>query len=263
MWRLLANKQATTTTYMVHDNSKLATVSKTNPCPHCGKPDWCYSVGTYSVCNRDQPPATGWQATSKTDKSGKLFYELTPEKKAIRPKATRQWVYKDRAGNSLVRVTRIDDGEGGKADWSQESRNSQTGFWQKGAKGIDRENIPVYRYAEIRKAIANKELIFIVEGESCADILWNLGIAATCNIGGSEKWRASDTKDLEGAKVVIAPDRDKPGIKHAELLNKEFPNAQWFYVYPDSPFWIDLPASQGLDIRDWLDTHKSHIPITR
>jgi DNA primase len=41
---------------------------------------------------------------------------------------------------------------------------------------IARENIPIYRYAEVRKAIANNELIFIVEGESCADALWDLGL---------------------------------------------------------------------------------------
>jgi Protein of unknown function (DUF3987) len=263
MWRLSAKQQATTTTYMVHDNSKLTPVSKTNPCPHCGKPDWCYFVGAYSVCNREQPPATGWQATDKADKDGKLFYELTPEKKAIRPKATRQWVYKDRAGNPLIQVTRIDGGEGGKPDWSQKNWNSRTGCWDKEVKRTARENIPVYRYAEVRKAIANQELIFIVEGESCADLLWGLGIAATCNIGGSKKWRASDTKDLEGAKVVIAPDRDVPGIDHAEILNKEFPDAQWFYAYPESRVWFNLPASQGLDIKDWLDTNKSHTPITR
>jgi len=214
------------------------------------------------VCNRDQPPATGWQATSKTDKSGKLFYELIPEKKEIRPKATRQWVYKDRAGNPLVRVTRIDDGKGSKADWSQSRWDSQANRWQKGLEGIDRQNIPVYRYAEVKKAIADCQPIFLVEGESCVDVLWGLGLAATCNIGGAKKWHASDTKDLEGAKVVIGPDRDKPGVEHAELLNKEFPDAQWFYVYPDSPFWFNLPASQGLDIKDWLDGWKgSTVPI--
>jgi Protein of unknown function (DUF3987) len=243
--------------------SGFISVNKTNPCPHCGKPDWCYFVGAYSVCNREQPPATGWYATDKTDKDGKPYYALIEEKKAIRPKATRQWLYKDRAGNPLVRVTRTDNGEGGKADWNQESWNSQTGFWQKGTKHIARENIPVYRYAEVKKAIANQELIFIAEGESCVDLLWDLGIAATCNIGGAKKWRESDTKDLEGAKVVIAPDRDKKGIEHAELLNKEFPDAQWFYAYPESRVWFNLPASQGLDIKDWLDTNKSHTPITR
>lgn len=234
----------------------LIRATKTNPCPHCGKPDWCYSVGDLSVCNRDQPPAPGWEATTKADKDGHYFYARPQEKKAIRSRQTRNWLYLDRAGNPLVRVVRFDDGEGGKPKWHQESwgkcKASKQIGWVVGVEGITRENIPIYRYADVKKAIAKNELIFIVEGEGCADILWDLGLAATCNIGGSGKWRSSDTSDLEGAKVVICPDRDEPGIKHANLLHQEFPNALWLYAYPNSPFWNNLPKSQGLDIVDWI-----------
>ncbi|MEG5032806.1 DUF3987 domain-containing protein [Microcoleus sp. AT3-D2] len=243
----------------------LVKVSKSNPCPHCGKPDWCYSIGELSVCNRDQPPADGWEATSKADKDGKIFYARPQEKKAIRPRQTRYWEYPARDGSPLARVVRFDDGKGGKngkgeADWHQEHwgkcKASRQIGWVVGTKDVPRDNIPVYRYAEIRKAIANNELIFIAEGESCADTLWNLGLAATCNIGGSEKWRSSDTGDLEGAKVVIVPDRDEPGIKHAELLHQEFPDALWLYPYPNSKAWENLPKSKGLDIADWIEQHQ-------
>lgn len=238
----------------------LVKVSKSNPCPHCGKPDWCYSIGEFSVCNRDQPPATGWEATSKADKDGKIYYARPQEKKAIRPRQTRYWEYPARDGSLLVRVVRFDDGKGSKADWTQQSwgkcKSSRQIGWIGGTEGVARENIPVYRYADVQKAIANNELIFIVEGESCADILWGLGLAATCNIGGSGKWRSSDTTDLEGAKVVICPDRDEPGIKHANLLHQEFPDALWLYAYPDSPAWNNLPKSQGLDIVDWIEQGK-------
>ncbi len=238
----------------------LVKVSKSNPCPHCGKPDWCYSIGELSVCNRDQPPATGWEATSKADKDGKIYYARPQEKKAIRPRQTRYWEYPARDGSPLVRVVRFDDGQGGKPDWTQQSwgkcKSSRQIGWIGGTEGVARENIPVYRYADVQKAIANNELIFIVEGESCADILWGLGLAATCNIGGSGKWRSSDTTDLEGAKVVICPDRDEPGIKHANLLHQEFPDALWLYAYPDSPAWNNLPKSQGLDIVDWIEQGK-------
>jgi hypothetical protein len=244
---------------------KLLRVSKTSPCPHCGKPDWCYFIGELSVCNREQPPATGWEATSKADKDGKIYYAPIQQKKAIRPRQTRYWEYRARDGSPLVRVVRFDDGSGGKdgkgtADWTQQSwgkckRTRQMG-WIGGLEGIAREDIPIYRYAEIQKAIANNELIYLVEGEACADIFWKLGLAATCNIGGSGKWRSSDTSDLQGAKVVIVPDRDEPGIKHAEVLHQEFPDALWLYPYPDSKAWENLPKSKGLDIADWIDQHQ-------
>ncbi|MEG4322001.1 MULTISPECIES: hypothetical protein [unclassified Microcoleus] len=104
----------------------------------------------------------------------------------------------------------------------------------------------------MQKAIAKNELIFAVEGEPCADLLWNLGLAATCNIGGSGKWRPTDSQDLSGAQVVICPDRDIPGVKHAELIYKDFPEAQWLYPYPESRAWDNLPKSQGLDVLDWV-----------
>ncbi len=160
---------------------------------------------------------------------------------------------------------RFDDGKGGKkgngdADWTQQSwgkcKSSRQIGWVGGTEGVERENIPIYRYAEVQKAIANNELIFIVEGESCADILWDLGLAATCNIGGSGKWRSSDTSDLQAAKVVIVPDRDEPGIKHAQLLHQEFPDALWLYPYPNSKAWENLPKSKGLDVADWIQQHK-------
>jgi hypothetical protein len=238
----------------------LVPVTKSNPCPHCGKPDWCYSIGELSVCNRDQPPATGWEATSKTDKDGKIYYAPIREKKAIRPRQTRYWEYPARDGSPLVRVVRFDDGEGGKPKWTQQSwgkckRTKQMG-WIGGLEGIVREDIPIYRYAEVRKAIANNELIFIAEGEDNVDKFWALGFAATCNIGGSGKWRDSDTRDLEGAKVVIVPDRDEPGINHAEGVHQHFPSALWLYPFPNSKAWENLPKSKGLDIADWIEQHQ-------
>jgi len=239
---------------------QLLRVTKTSPCPHCGKPDWCYSIGELSVCNREQPPATGWEATSKADKDGKTYYAPIQQKKSIRPRQTRYWEYFTRDGSPLVRVVRFDDGEGSEAKWHQErwgkgKSTRQTG-WVVGTKDVPREDIPIYRYAEVRKAIANNELIFIAEGEDNVDRLWALGFAATCNIGGSGKWRESDTKDLQGAKVVIITDRDEPGVKHAELLHQEFPDPLWLYPFPNSKAWENLPKSKGLDIADWIEHHK-------
>ena len=51
----------------------LVEVTEINPCTHCAKPDWCYSSRELSVCNPDQPRATGWETTSKADKDGKTY----------------------------------------------------------------------------------------------------------------------------------------------------------------------------------------------
>jgi len=270
-------------------------VTKQNPCPHCGKPDWCYSIGNLSVCNRDNPPADGWYQTNKTDRDGHFYYapiQDLPEKQP-RQSQTRTWEYLDRTGNELVRVVRIDpqkiiwqeywlehpdlakfrtekywvklsqkDYEKGKCTEAQWELFNQL-------KEEKRQHIPIYRYHEIQKAISENKTIFIVEGESCADKLWELGVPATTNIGGSKKWRSSHTQDLlEGIReqragssdkvllpsIVLCPDRDKPGVEHTERIWNDFPHAQWLYAFPLSPLWnVSLPDSNGLDIADWID----------
>jgi hypothetical protein len=187
-------------------SKELKEVTKNNPCPHCGKPDWCYSLGELTVCNRDLEPAIGWYQTGKSDRDGHYFYALIENRerfkqenfrdlksKKLRPAQTRTWEYPDKNNNPLVRVIRIDDGNGGKPRRWQEKWDGEK--WVKG--GVKRENILIYRYQELAKAIKNDATtIYVVEGETCADALWNLGLPATTNIGGSGKWNKSDTQYL-------------------------------------------------------------------
>jgi putative DNA primase/helicase len=55
---------------------------------------------------------------------------------------------------------------------------------------------------------------------------------------------------------VICPDRDKPGLKHAEAVAQDYPDAQWLYPFPDSPSWNPLSKDGGWDIADWIDALK-------
>ncbi len=173
--------------------------------------------------------------------------------KAIRPKQYREWIYQDRSGNPLIKVCRSDDGTGKTKIWQQHWDGSG---WHKGYGNIKRENIPIYKYQEIKLAIARGEPIFVGEGESCADALWELGLAATTNIGGAGKWLASHTEDLAGTQLVIlSPDRDKPGVKHMEEIARQLPQStqvKWLYSFPESPLWKRLPPNKGLDVVDWL-----------
>jgi hypothetical protein len=148
-------------------------VSKASPCLHCGKPDWCYSIGELSVCNRPQyPPAAGWEVTSKTDKDGKIYYAPIREKKAIRPRQTRYWEYPARDGSPLVRVVRFDDGEGGgggdkkKPAWHQErwniSKIKNKNGWVPGIEGIDRARISPFTVTPKSKKRSNGMSLFLL-----------------------------------------------------------------------------------------------------
>lgn len=225
--------------------------TKSAPCVHCGKPDWCYSIGALTVCKRQAEPATGWEATSKSDGDGTLYYAPIQPKKSTRSASNKDYYYPDRNGQQLVKVSRIDDGLGQKKFWQSHWDGQQ---WIKGLPKEIAHQVPIYRYHQVKKAIATGRSIFLVEGEGCADSLWNIGLAATTTIGGSGKYYSygSYAEDLTGADLVLCPDRDEPGLKHMERIAQDFPNARWVYAPPGDFYWQHLPKSGGLDISDWI-----------
>ena len=238
-----------------------------SPCPHCGNRNeskWCYEYLSesgirYGICNRDAPPAPGWQMTQYSDADGKPKYcERITKDRSDKPSPPKSWFYQNRKGSTICRVDRTTDQDGNKK-YSQSSLNGN-GNWIK--KRIhDRSEIPIYRYQQVREAIAKGDPIFVVEGEKVADVFIKIGLTATTNIGGSGKWRDSDSKDLEGASlVVLCPDRDKPGVKHMEKVAQSLESLgismNWLYAYPHSFIWDNLPDSQGLDAENWISDYK-------
>ena len=253
----------TTPTKEARSTQSFKTVSASNPCRHCGKSDWCYRIGNLDVCKRQSPAASGWEATRKTDKDGTPYYAPIREKKAPRPKQTRHWEYlaSDENGEltQKVRVVRIDNARGEKKIWQEHWNGTQ---WIKGLGHTKRNQITIYRYQEIKDAIAAGQPIFIVEGEPCADALWELGIAATTNIGGAGK-SFPDLEEFSNAQlIVLCPDRDKPGIDHMLTIGKQLEESgcghliKWLLSFPDSGAWQDLPLSGGVDVADWITDYK-------
>ncbi len=236
-------------------------VSASNNCPHCNKPDWCYFLGDeISVCKRDHSPAPGWIALDTHDKDGSTYY-LRESAKETREPCRISWEYPDKEGNKFVQVTKVVPGKL-KSDGTRKDKDFYQSQWNgykfiNGLKGIDRADIPVYRYQEVREAIDQGLPIIIVEGEGCADALWKLDLPATTNIGGGKKWTDSDTKCLQGAKVILAPDRDKTGVNHCLKIAENFPDCQWLYAPPSNFFWRTkyLPETKGLDIGDYIKNY--------
>ncbi len=238
-------------------NKSQITVTSKRPCRHCGKTDWCYYFidSGLEVCNRGNV-APGWLTSKKQDANGNpyLYEEEAPKAKPKIVK-TQRFLYTDREGQPLARVCRHNFDDGSKKPFRQGLKN---GRWVNSCKHIPRENIPIYRYVEIQKAIADGLQIFWVEGEKCADILWLLGIPATTNFGGSGQLKESDLLDLEGANLVICPDQDKPGLKLAERVYEYYPHSAWLYANPDSKGWQPewVLSGNGYDIADWIIEEK-------
>lgn len=166
--------------------------------------------------------------------------------KPNRPKKRREWTYYDRGGEPLIRVVRVDDGAGKKKIF-QESLVL-------GKKAADLlPSVVPYKYPECITAIEQGEVVFWVEGEATADALWGLGIAATTTIRGSDGYESRYKGLFPARKIVICPDRDRPGIKYCAAIAKDYPGSQRVYAEPGSPEWDSLPTKGGFDLQDLIE----------
>lgn len=117
--------------------------------------------------------------------------------------------------------------------------------WVWNLKGVE----PVlYRLPELLRAVRVGETVYIMEGEKDADGLAVAGLAATTSPMGAGKWRAVYSETLRGANVVVLPDNDEAGRKHAEQVARSLSDKAASVKVLELP---DLP-DKG-DVSDWLD----------
>jgi len=107
----------------------------------------------------------------------------------------------------------------------------------------------LYRLPEVISAITAREPILLVEGEKKVEMLMALGFIATCNEDGAGKWAPEHTELLRGARVVILPDVDEPGLKHADAVEKALADvveSVWQVRLDKSPDdWLDAGGSDA------------------
>jgi len=85
-------------------------------------------------------------------------------------------------------------------------------------KGIE---TVLYNLPAVLQAKADGQSIYLTEGEKDASTLTVMGFTTTCNPMGAGKWEDSYTSSLTGADVVLFPDNDVAGKKHAELVQSK------------------------------------------
>lgn len=115
------------------------------------------------------------------------------------------------------------------------------GTWS--VKGV--RQVP-YRLPELIAASPDTP-VFVAEGEKDVDNVRALGLVATCNAGGAGKWRPHHAKFLQGRDVVILPDNDEAGRKHAEQVRESLAGIARSVRMLELP---DLPAKG--DVSDWI-----------
>lgn len=113
--------------------------------------------------------------------------------------------------------------------------------WAWNMQGVQRV---LYRLPELTDA-GGDSFVFVVEGEKDADNLHAAGVIATTNPGGAGKWAQVDDAPLCGRHVVILPDADAPGRKHAQQV------AAALHGKAASVRIVELPGG-GKDASEWL-----------
>jgi hypothetical protein len=194
--------------------------------------------------------------------------------KPIRPASKPVYFqYPAQNGEKLVQVKRTDLGDGKK-------KSGKLGGMAKSGKALICQMRLSAKLTSIastiqltKTAIATGKPLFYVEGELVVDLLLSMGLAATTNIGGSGKWKAYGgmsqdvpnliqglvdkepslyVSSLEGANVVLCPDRDRSGVKHCLEISQDI-KAQWLYADPTNPEWERWETGKGYDLKDWVE----------
>ena len=120
--------------------------------------------------------------------------------------------YRDQTGRLVFQVVRR-TGPAKKFVQRQPDPSSNDG-WRWDLRGVER--LP-YRLPQLLAAPQNGT-VYVVEGEKDADRLAVLGVVTTTNSGGAAKWKPSYSQYLRGHPVVILPDNDDAGEKHAHQI---------------------------------------------
>ncbi len=121
--------------------------------------------------------------------------------------------YLDLAGQPRFLVRRFDYIENGaKKKTFRQFTFLSDGNIKTGVQGV--ELLP-YRIDEVAASIRQGQPVVLCEGEKDADLVRSCWLTATCNPMGAGKWRESYNKYFQGADVVILPDGDQVGLKHA------------------------------------------------
>lgn len=148
----------------------------------------------------------------------------------------KQYDYVDADGEVVYQIQRFEP------KTFRQRRPDGKGGWLYNMDGV--EAVPY----NLDKILLNPDApIFIVEGEKCAERLAQLGLIATTNHGGAKNWKPELNQYFAGRKVVLIPDNDEAGAKHADVVQSQL------WGVAGAIKRVDLPglADKG-DVVDWL-----------
>lgn len=249
-------------------------VSREAPCPVCGKPDWCLSDHqSFALCQRiessERRGSAGFvhrlrpSAPSAGKGSGLRIAVVPcqankPKRATVSPWTPRpRWnskrgvydlgaayYYNDLSGAPIYRKLRYEN---------RTLRPHKICVFERfdpdrqawiGGPGC-MHGVPRVLYRQ--EQISYRRQIFVVEGEKCADLLWDFGVLAVTSDSGARSWRPEFAELLRGKDIVILPDNDVDGRCYArDVRDCTMPMARSVKI-------VTLPNLQTKgDIADWI-----------
>lgn len=154
--------------------------------------------------------------------------------------------YLDASGSLLYRVVRLKTDPGEAKKFVQEHPDGRGG-WLSGRNEIP---LVLYKLPELLAEVAQGKTIYFVEGEKDVLSLRTINLPATsCAGGAAAKWLQGYSDAFIGADVVIFPDNDEPGGKHALKVLKGLQGVA------KSVKIVELPGlPEKGDVSDWLES---------
>jgi hypothetical protein len=145
--------------------------------------------------------------------------------------------YVNESGSLLFQVVRYDP-----KDFRQRRPDGHDGW----AWNLQDTPMVLYRLPEVMRA----DSVLLVEGEKDVETAYQLGLpegwAATCNAMGAGKWRAEYSGQLRDKRVLILPDRDLAGARHADFVQAALAGIARSIIR------VALPT-EAKDLSEWVD----------
>ena len=141
--------------------------------------------------------------------------------------------YRSEKGNLSFQVVRYSDKS------FKARRPNGKNSWVDTIKGLE---LTPYHLQHFKKS----KTIFVCEGEKDCNSLLKFGITASTNPFGAGKWKPEYNKFFKKKIIVIVPDNDPEGKKHAEHV------AENLHGIAKSIKIINLPVESKEDVTDWI-----------
>lgn len=133
----------------------------------------------------------------------------------VRQEIVARYPYRDECGTLLYETVRLEPG----------TRSRDKDFRQRRPRGRDCGDGWEWSLGDVRRvlyrlpellAASPSETVFVVAGEKDVESLQSIGLVATTNVCGERSpWLVDYSRSLTGRYVVVIPDADEPGRRHA------------------------------------------------